>query len=219
MKRLRHLEAEEALKEVNKGISGQHLGGRALTHKLTRLGFYWPTMLADAKAYVKKLSGQRKFIVVAIDYFTKWIEAKELAKITIKQITQFFWENVICRFGIPYIIVMDNGRQFDKTEFKEYYDDNNIELHFTSVAYPQANEQEEVVNRIILDGLKKRVERSRNTWADELLLILWAYCTTCKVTIEATPFMLAYGAEADPSRSPMDHPGSKLMNQRPTKKA
>ncbi|XP_074346567.1 uncharacterized protein LOC141685358 [Apium graveolens] len=72
----------------------------------------------------------------------------------------------------------------------------NIELRFTSVAYPQANGQAEVVNRIILDGLKKRVEHSRNTWADELLPILWAYRTTCKVTTEATPFMLAYRAEA-----------------------
>ncbi|XP_074327644.1 uncharacterized protein LOC141665560 [Apium graveolens] len=55
-------------------------------------------------------SGQRKFIAVAIDYFTKWIEAKALAKITTKQIAQFFWENVICQFGIPHIIVMDNGK-------------------------------------------------------------------------------------------------------------
>ncbi|XP_074347079.1 uncharacterized protein LOC141685901 [Apium graveolens] len=58
------------------------------------------------------------------------------------------------------------------------------------------NGQAEVANRIILDGLKKRVERSRNTWVDEPLLILWAYQTTCKVTTEATPFMLDYGAEA-----------------------
>ncbi|XP_074378607.1 uncharacterized protein LOC141720149 [Apium graveolens] len=55
-------------------------------------------------------SGQRKFIVVAIDYFTKWIEAKALAKITTKQITQFFWENVICRYGIPPILATDNGK-------------------------------------------------------------------------------------------------------------
>ncbi|XP_074356014.1 uncharacterized protein LOC141695685 [Apium graveolens] len=52
-----------------------------------------------------------------------------------------------------------------------------------------------VDNRIILNGLKKRVERLRNTWADELLPILWAYHTTCKVTTEDTPFMLAYGAK------------------------
>ncbi|XP_074322684.1 uncharacterized protein LOC141659611 [Apium graveolens] len=131
------------------------------------------------------------FIVVAIDYFTKWIEAKALAKMTTKQIVQFFWENVIYRFGIPRILVTDNGRQFDNAEFREYCDDNSVELCFTSVAHLQENGQAEVANRIILDGLKKRVERSRNTWAYEFLPILWAYRTTCKVTIEATSFMLA----------------------------
>ena len=141
-------------------------------------------------------SGQRKYIIVAIDYFTKWIEAKPLAKITTKQVTQFFWENVMCIYGIPRVLVTDNGRQFNNEDFKEYCDDNNIELRFTSVAHPQANGQAEVANRIILDGLKKRVERSRNTWVDELLPVLWAYRTTYKVTTEATPFILAYGAEA-----------------------
>ncbi|XP_074358152.1 uncharacterized protein LOC141697591 [Apium graveolens] len=103
---------------------------------------------------------------------------------------------MICRFGIPRILITDNGRNFDNANFKEYCDDNSIELRFTSVACPQENGQVEVVNRIILDGLKKRVEHSRNTWVDALLPILWAYLTTCKVMTEATPFMLAYGAKA-----------------------
>ncbi|XP_074373990.1 uncharacterized protein LOC141714369 [Apium graveolens] len=202
LKYLRPLEAEKALKESYEGICGLHLEGSALAHKISRLGLYWPTMLADAKAYPpEKLtsistpitftiwgidilgpfpvaSGQRKFIVVAIDYFTKWIVIKALTKITTKKISQFYWDNVICRF-----------------EFKEYYDNNSIELRFTSVAHPHVNGKAEVTNRIILDGLKKRVERSTNTWADELLPILWAYRTTCKVTTEAYPFMLAYGTE------------------------
>ena len=236
LKCLRTDEAQEALKEVHEGICGQHLGGRALAHKITRLGFYWPELLKDAKDYVKKCdrcqrhapivrqppemltsvnspipfamwgmdilgpfpmaTGQRKFLIVAIDYFTKWIEAKPLAKITTKQVAQFFWENIICRYGIPRVLVTDNGTQFNNKEFKDYCEDNDINLRFTSVAHPQANGQAEVANRIILDGLKKRIERSANTWVDELLPILWAYRTTHKVTTNATPFFLAYGAEA-----------------------
>ena len=103
-------------------------------------------------------SGQRKFLTVAIDYFTKWIEAKALAKITTKQVTQFFWETMIYRYGLPRILVTDNGLQFNNEEFRKYFDDNDIDLRFTSVAHPQANGQAEVANRIILDGLKKRVE-------------------------------------------------------------
>ena len=106
------------------------------------------------------------------------------------------WENIMSRYRIPCILVTDNGTQFNNEEFKKYYEENEIELRFTSVAHPQANGQAEVANRIILDGLKKRIEKSRNNWVDEILPILWAYRTTCRVTTGATPFMLAYGAEA-----------------------
>ena len=136
-------------------------------------------------------SGKRKFLIVAIDYFTKWVEAKALAKITTKHVTQFFWESVICRYRLPRILVTDNGLQFYNEEFRKYYDDNDIDLHFTSVAYPQSNGQAKVANRIILNGLKKRVEHSKNNWVEELLPTLLAYRTTCKVTTGATPFLLA----------------------------
>lgn len=61
-----------------------------------------------------------------------------------------------------------------------------------SVAYPQVNEQVEVANRIILDGLRKRIEKSKNNWVDDVLPIPWAYHATCRVTTRATPFLLAY---------------------------
>ena len=146
---LRPDEAHLALEEVHEGICGQHLGGRALDHKITCLGFYWPEMMADAKEYVKKCDRcqkyalivqqppemltfinspipfaiwgmdilgpfpmatvQSKFLIVVIDYFTKLTEAKPLAKITTKQVAQFLWENIMCRYGIPRILVTDNG--------------------------------------------------------------------------------------------------------------
>ena len=59
------------------------------------------------------VSGEKKFLMVAIDYFTKWVEAKALVKITTKKVTQFFWESVICRYELPRILVTDNGLQFN----------------------------------------------------------------------------------------------------------
>ena len=91
-------------------------------------------------------SGQIKFLIVAIDYFTKWIEAKALSKITTKQVTQFFWENVICIYGFPRILVIDNGMEFNNEDFRKYYDDNDIDLRFASVAHPQANGKVKVAN-------------------------------------------------------------------------
>ncbi|GFS29293.1 hypothetical protein Acr_00g0006120 [Actinidia rufa] len=56
---------------------------------------------------------QRKFLIVAIDYFTKWIEAQPLAKITEKNTRDFVWKHLVCRFGVPKVIISDNARQFD----------------------------------------------------------------------------------------------------------
>lgn len=79
---------------------------------------------------------QRKFLIVVIDYFTKWIEAKPLAKIATKQVAQFPWENVMCRYGISRILVTDNEAQINNEEFKKYCAENKIELRFTFVAHP-----------------------------------------------------------------------------------
>ena len=64
--------------------------------------------------------GQVKFLLVAIDYFTKWVEAKALATITKAKIQSFVWKNIICRFGIPMTIISNNGRQFDNQGFKDF---------------------------------------------------------------------------------------------------
>ena len=51
-----------------------------------------------------------KFAVVAIEYFTRWIEAKPIAKITSETVKKFFWQNIICRFGVPRTLTVDNGK-------------------------------------------------------------------------------------------------------------
>ncbi|XP_071719461.1 uncharacterized protein [Rutidosis leptorrhynchoides] len=63
-------------------------------------------------------SGGVKFLVVAIDYFTKWVEEKALLTITSRRIRNFFWEDIVCRFGIPNEIVSDNGTQFKGESFR-----------------------------------------------------------------------------------------------------
>ncbi|XP_074337255.1 uncharacterized protein LOC141674445 [Apium graveolens] len=99
-------------------------------------------------------------------------------------------------YGIPRILVIDNGTQFNNEEFRKYCEENEIDLRFNSISHPQANWQAEVANHIILNGLKKRIEKSQNIWVDEVLPILRAYRTTSRVTTGATPFMLTYGEEA-----------------------
>lgn len=97
---------------------------------------------------------QVKFLVVAIDYFIKWVEAQPLASNTKEQIQRFIWASIVCSFGIPKVIISDNGCQFDNHLFKQFCHELSIKHHFSSPAYPQANGQVEVTNRTIINILK-----------------------------------------------------------------
>ena len=92
-------------------------------------------------------TGQRKFLIVAVDYFTKWIEAEPLAKITSSAAKGFLWKNIVTRFGVPRVIIADNGTQFRGDPFSQYCKDLEIALHFSAVAHPQTNGQAEAANK------------------------------------------------------------------------
>nr|KYP31367.1 hypothetical protein KK1_048369 [Cajanus cajan] len=64
--------------------------------------------------------GQVKFLIVAVDHFTKWIEAETVATISANNVQKFFWKNVITRFGVPYALITDNGLQFTDRRFNEF---------------------------------------------------------------------------------------------------
>ena len=63
---------------------------------------------------------QLKFLIVGIDYFTKWVEAEALATITEKNMRSFIWRFIVCRFGIPRVLVSDNRKQFDDDSFRYF---------------------------------------------------------------------------------------------------
>uniref|UniRef100_A0A2N9H9Y5 Uncharacterized protein n=1 Tax=Fagus sylvatica TaxID=28930 RepID=A0A2N9H9Y5_FAGSY len=139
---------------------------------------------------------QLKFLVVGIDYFTKWVEAEPLATITEKNIRAFVWKAIICRFGIPKAFISDNGRQFDNSPFREFCAELGIHNHYSSPGHPQANGQVEVTNRSLLKMIKTRLEGAKGLWPEELPNILWAYRTTARTPTGETPFRLTYGTEA-----------------------
>nr|XP_025669917.1 uncharacterized protein LOC112769645 [Arachis hypogaea] len=143
-----------------------------------------------------KAPGQVKFLLVSIDYFSKWIEAQPLAHITAEKVRSFLWKNIICRFGIPREVISDNGRQFTDHKLATFLTHFNIKHHFSSVEHPQTNGQVESANRIILQGLKKKLGQAKGEWADLIPEILWGYNTSIQSATGETPFKLVYGAEA-----------------------
>ena len=79
-----------------------------------------------------------KFLLVAINYFTKWVKVEPLVVITEDKIQIFVWKIIVYRFGIPRTIISDNGRQFDSKKFKEFYAELGIQNHYSSLGHPQA---------------------------------------------------------------------------------
>nr|GEZ06285.1 reverse transcriptase domain-containing protein [Tanacetum cinerariifolium] len=147
------VQAEYVMKEIHEGSCNMHAGPRSVVAKAIRLGYFWPTMHKDAQDMIRKCSpfpegsGKVKFMIVAMDYFTKWIEAKAVATITDGQVKKFVWNNIVCRFGIPEEIISDNGKQFTDNPFKDWCDKLNITQHFASVKHPQSNGLVERANR------------------------------------------------------------------------
>jgi transposase InsO family protein len=94
-------------------------------------------------------TGQAKWIIVAIDYFTKWIEAETLSNISADQVKKFYWRKIICRFGLPKYIVSDNGTQFASEKVTDFCKAKGIQNTFVSVEHPQANGQAESANKVI----------------------------------------------------------------------
>ncbi|XP_043694077.1 uncharacterized protein LOC122644755 [Telopea speciosissima] len=142
-----------------------------------------------------KATGGRQFMVVAVDYFTKWVEAEALATICTANACKFFLHSIIYRYGISRTLITDNGKQFEQ-KFKEFSDRHEIQLCKTLVAHPQSNDLAEDMNKILLDGIKNKLETAKGLWVEELPNILWAYRTITRLAIGETPFMLMYGTEA-----------------------
>ena len=138
---------------------------------------------------------QIKFLLVAIDYFTKWVEAEGLATIIEAKVQSFVCKNIVCRFEIPQTIISNNGRQFDNQGFKSFYSSLGIKNKYSSPRHPQANWQTKVTNQTLLKIIKARLVGAKGAWPEELPIILWAYRTTARTFTGETPFNLTYGIE------------------------
>ena len=139
---------------------------------------------------------QMKYLVVAIEYFTKWIEAEPVAQITTHKVQHFVWKKIVCRFGVPRRLVSDNGKQFASYQLGKLCIEIGIKQVFASVEHPLTNGQVEFANRVLVKGLKRRLEKAKGTWAEEVPRIVWAYHTTPQSTTRETPFSLVYGSDA-----------------------
>ncbi|XP_057444007.1 uncharacterized protein LOC130736179 [Lotus japonicus] len=101
---------------------------KAPPEQLATISSPWPFTMwgVDLVGPFPTARSQMKFILVAVDYFTKWVEAEPLASITAGKIVKFYWKKIMCRFGVPRAIVSDNGTQFASNQAREFCEEMGI---------------------------------------------------------------------------------------------
>uniref|UniRef100_A0A2N9FYD7 Uncharacterized protein n=1 Tax=Fagus sylvatica TaxID=28930 RepID=A0A2N9FYD7_FAGSY len=175
-------EANRLIQEMHAGLMGAHANGPFLARKIMRAGYYWLTMERDCIRHVQtchkcqmyqncknappQASNGHEFILVAIDYFTKWVEACSFKNVTQVAVTRFVKNNIICRYGMPEMLITDNASNLNNRMMDQLCQQFKIQHHNSAPYRPKMN------------GACRSCQQKLRT------------------SVGATPYSLVYGMEA-----------------------
>ena len=144
---------------------------------------------------IPKASNGHENILVAIDYFTKWVEATLYKSVTQAMVARFLKQNIICHYGVPGEHITNNGANLNGKMIQQLCQQFKIE-HRNSVPYrPQVNGAVEAINNNIKKTMVKMTDTYKD-WHKYLLFALCAYCTFVRTSAGVTPYSLVFGMEA-----------------------
>ncbi|GBC53477.2 putative integrase core domain protein [Rhizophagus irregularis DAOM 181602=DAOM 197198] len=174
-------QVEPILYHFHTDMSGAHLGIDAIIGKIKNR-YYWLQLGKDVKEYVKTFkepfhrigidikgplpitSSGNKYIIVAIDYFTKWPEARAISNIKAETVAKFIYEEIICRHGVPQEILSDRGTSFMNKLIDELCENYQTKHRLTSAYRPQTNGMVERFNQTIGECIAKLVQDNNKEW-------------------------------------------------------
>src|SRR5688572_22623507 len=152
----------------------------------------------DIKGPLPLTTKGNRYLVVAMDYFTKWPEAKAIPNAQAKTVARFIFDEIICRHGVPKEILSDRGTHFNNNLIEELCHRYDTKHRLTSSYRPQTNGMVERFNRTIGASLAKLIipKDENKEWDDYVNAVLLAYRTKKHETTGFTPFYLVYGRQA-----------------------
>ncbi|GJR95737.1 reverse transcriptase domain-containing protein [Tanacetum coccineum] len=195
-------EAVDILTACHSGPTGGHYGANYTAKKVFNSGFYWPTIYKDAHDLVTRCDTNfmgpfpslrgNKYILVAVNYLSKWVKAKALP-INDARIVCKFLKSLFAGFGAPRAIISDRGTHFCNDQFAKVMLKYGVTHPLSTAYHPQISGQVEVSNRNLKRILERTVGENRASWSDKLDDALWAFHTAYKTPIWCTPYKLVYG--------------------------
>jgi transposase InsO family protein len=132
------------------------------------------------------------YIIVAVDYFTKWVKAMSTFNNDRETVSLFIFNQIVARFGIPKEIVTDHGSHFQNKMMSELTSNLGFKQEHSSPYYPQANGQVEAVNKSLKNILQRTINSPKSNWNLMLYSMLWDYRTSVKIATIFSPFQLVY---------------------------
>ncbi|GJX15777.1 reverse transcriptase domain-containing protein [Tanacetum coccineum] len=191
-------EANDILKACHEGPTGGHHSANLTARKVFDAGFFWSTIYQDAHAMIKSCdtcidfmgpftsSHGNKYILVTVDYLSKWVEAKALPTNDARVVVKFL-KSLFARFGTPRAIISDRGTHFCNDQFAKVMSKYGVTHRLATAYHPQTSGQVEVSNRGLKRILERTVGENRASWSDKLDDALWAFRTAFKTPIGCTP--------------------------------
>ncbi|XP_070667562.1 uncharacterized protein [Malus domestica] len=194
-------EQESILKFAHHYACGGHFGPRRTVAKILQSSFFWPSLFKDAYLCCQGIdfmgpfpsSHGNLYILVAVDYVSKWVEAITSPTCKSSVVLGFLQNTIFPRFGVPRAIISDEGTHFLNCTMAALCAKYRIHHRIATPYHRQTFGQVEVSNRELKRILEKTVSSSLKDWSLKLTDALWAYRTAYKTPIEMSPFHLVYG--------------------------
>nr|GEV25488.1 reverse transcriptase domain-containing protein [Tanacetum cinerariifolium] len=194
-------EAIDILKACHNGPTGGHHGPNYIAKKISQRDEMPQNSIQVYEIFdvwgidfVGPFSSSRgnKYLLVAVNYFSKWVEAKALPTNDARVVCKFL-KSLFSRFGTPRAIINDRGMHFYNDQFAKVMLMYGVTQRLTTVYHPQTSGQVEVSNHGLKRILERTVGENHASWSDKLDDALWAFRTAFKTPIGCTPYKLVYG--------------------------